>query len=218
MYLSKILSLPQATVGRYLLKYENENYLKQIGNKGRVLTEEGEKFLSESIVNFKREKTANNLINIVFNEEALHLEEVIEVRMLLEVYAVEQACQKATDEDLAELDRIMLEYVREVRYGGSGDELDLQTHLKLAKISKNTVVYQILKIILTQDNEYARFASVSEKKGNIQTCLEQHESIVNAVKNRDAEAAVQAMKLHLNKVMRDISGNSEKTTDQSISM
>jgi len=216
MYLSQILALPQATVGRYLLKLEKEGYLKQVGNKGRVLTENGKKYLEDELVNQRREKTANNLISIVLGKEETHLEEVIAVRMLLEVYAVEQACLKATNEDLQKLDKIMLEYVREVRYGGSGDELDLQTHLTLAKISHNAVIYQILKIILTQDKAYVHFASASEKQGNILKCLEQHEAIVNAVKNRNIKAAKEAMQAHLDKVMNDIKSSSIKLNNHEI--
>lgn len=207
MYLSQILALPQATVGRYLLKLEKEGCLKQVGNKGRVLTEKGKNYLDYESLHQRREKTANSLINIVLGKERVHLKEVIEIRMLLEVYAVEQACLRATNEDFQELDRIMLEYVREVRYGGSGDELDLQTHLSLAKFSQNAVLYQILKIILTQDKAYAQFASISEKRGSIIKCLEQHEAIVNAVKSRNVEAAKKAMETHLNKVMNDIKSN-----------
>lgn len=203
-YLSDVLKIPQATIGRALRKAEQEKFVEQVGNKGRRLTDKGFDYIDKQRVLQIKKTAARSLIDLSSTGSKERLLEVLHVRLILETDAVELACKNATENDFAELDKNLLEYIREIRYGGGAKEQDLKIHLMIAKISGNSVIWQILKLILTEDDAYTRFSLIADNLGNANICLDQHEEIVQAIKARDANGAKKAMEKHLTKVINDI--------------
>lgn len=202
-YLAKVLPIPLATVGRILQKLEQDGMLIKVSNKGRCLTEQGEAYL---VAHGKREEklhSANNLIQMATEGSKGQLLEILEVRRLLEGRAAELAAQNTTKEQLKELDQIMLEYLVEMRHDGLGKEQNLQLHLMIAKISNNQTIYQILNLLLTNENAYTKFSSASMLDRKHEQ-LELHENILSAIKQRDPKAARLAMEQHIDQVINDI--------------
>jgi GntR family transcriptional repressor for pyruvate dehydrogenase complex len=202
VYLSERLNIPSATVGRVLSSLENEGYIEKVSNKGRQLTDKGKSYLVDRKNWTHKINTASKLLNIVESISKERLLEILQVRQLLEDLTVELACKNATEHELQELDKIMLDYAYDLRYGGLGNEYDLQLHLKIAEISHNQTVHQILKLILTEKNAYTKFSSVADSLKNMQ--LIQHDEIVQAVKARDVTRAKLAMSRHINKIIADV--------------
>lgn len=128
--------------------------------------------------------------------------EVLQVRKLLEIYTARQACLNATEAEFMELERLMLEHLQEIRSGGLGSNTDFQIHLAIARASKVKTIYQILKLILSSDNVYAKFSYVSDHMKNTQ--VKQHDSIIQAICRRDPDKAGEFMELHLNQIMDDV--------------
>jgi len=202
-YLTTQLPIPPATIGRIMQKLEQEGMLIKVSNKGRQLTQKGNTYLE---INGQRERkleTADKLINMIEGSSKERLLEILDIRKFLESRSAELAIANATEEQLKELDEIMLEYLVEMRHGGLGNEQDLRLHLKIAKISGNYTIYQILKLLLTSENAYTKFSSASMKDIK-HTQLEHHENIVNAIKMRNPEAAKTAMVRHMDQVIRDV--------------
>jgi len=202
-YLTTIINIPPATIGRIMQKLENDGMLEKVSNKGRILTAKGTAFIEGKRQREKKLKTADKIINIVESGSKSHLLEVLDIRKYLEGRTAELAAANASSDQLSALDEIMLEYLVEIRHGGLGNEQDLQFHLTIAWISGNTTIYQILKLLLTNDNAYTKFSSASIVKiKHLQ--LQNHESIVNAIKEHDAKKARKAMEDHLNQVIEDV--------------
>lgn len=97
----------------------------------------------------------------------------------------------------------MLEYLVEMRHDGLGKEQNLQLHLMIAKISNNQTIYQILNLLLTNENAYTKFSSASMLDRKHEQ-LKRHENILSAIKPRDVKAARLAMEQHINQVISDI--------------
>jgi len=201
-FLSKKLAIPPATIGRILTKLDNEGLLQKVSNKGRQLTEEGDMYLAEQNLRNAKFKTANKLINLTESVSKDMLLEILEARILLEGRTVELACKNASDEHFHELDRIIFENIYEINRGGLGNEQDLQLHLAIAKMSGNTTIYQILKLILTEKNVYTKFSSVADSVKTGQ--LEQHGDIVQSIKDRDPVLAKAAIENHLKHVISSV--------------
>lgn len=74
----------------------------------------------------------------------------------------------------------------------------------IAIITSTVVTYhQVkLKLILSSNNVYAKFAYVSDHLKNAQ--IKQHDSIIQAIHDHDPEAAGKAMEAHLDQIMDDV--------------
>ena len=201
-YLSQQLDLAPATIGRVLTTLEARGLITKVSNKGRVLTDRGSDFLTQEAIKEEKKRTASKLVDFATESDKNILLEILQVRKLLEVYTVEHACLNASNEEIMELERLMLEHIREIRNGGLGSETDFEIHLAIARASKMQTIYQILKIILTKDNAYAKFSYVSDHLKNTQ--IKQHDSIIQAIKEHDPEKAKIAMNTHLTQIMNDI--------------
>ena len=203
-YLSEVMNIPSATVGRMLRMAESEGYLTRISNKGRCLTEKGQEYLDcQETLDYKK-ASADKLVGLMQDLTKEQLLGVMQVRKLLEGYTAELACANVSELEIAEMETILLEYELEVRRGGLGNEPDLQFHLSIAKATRNAILHQILKIILTTDNAYSQFSSVADTIQNRKMCVDQHTEILNAIKDHDVARSKKAMETHLNKVISDI--------------
>lgn len=177
--------------------------LIKVSNKGRCLTEQGEAYLAAHGELEEKLNSANNLIQMATEGSKGQLLEILEVRRFLEERAAEFAAQNVTKEQLKELDQIMLEYLVEMRHDGLGKEQNLQLHLMIAKISNNQTIYQILNLLLTNENAYTKFSSASMLDRKHEQ-LERHENILSAIKQQNPKAARLAMEQHIDQVINDI--------------
>lgn len=157
-YLGKQSGIPQATVGRILLKLEQKGFLRKISNKGRLLTPEGSAYISQQEHLYNKLETARSIIEAVEAPSKHKLYEILEIRIALESLAVWQACQNVKEDDLHQLDTILLEHFYDLQRGGIGSEQDLLLHLKIAQMSSNHTLEQLLRLILTQENAYTKFS------------------------------------------------------------
>lgn len=202
-YLATVLPIPPATIGRMMQKLEQEGMLIKVSNKGRQLTDQGAAYLAAHEQREEKLHTANKLIHMVEGSSQTQLLEVLEIRRFLEGRSAELAAQNATPEQIKELDNIMLEYLVEMRHDGLGNEQNLRLHLNVAKISGNRTIYQILNLLLTNENAYTKFSSASMLDIKHEQ-LEHHENIVSAIKNHDGKGAKLAMERHIDQVISDI--------------
>lgn len=201
-YLSEKLHKPPATIGRILYDLEQNGYLAKVSNKGRSITRTGANYLEQQSAMHSKFSTARKIISFVEDTSKEKLLEILVIRKQLEGKAIELACINATDEEIRNLDAIMLEHVYEIRRGGLGNQQDLALHLAIAKMSRNTTLYQVLKLLLTDENAYTKFSSVSSDITHCQ--LKQHDKLVEAIQQRNSALAVSAMIEHLDQVTSDV--------------
>lgn len=201
-YLSSQLAFPPATIGRLMKEAEDAGYLQQVSNKGRILTEPGQEYLRTLETVRVKEQAAQALIDTATSSTTEHLLEILQIRRLLEPYAASLASVNATDADIAEIENIVFEQIYEIRKGNLGSEQDLRLHLKLADISGMSAMYQILKLLLTENSIYVQFSSVS-KEMNIQD-ITSHDDIVKAIQKRDSHGAEVAMRQHIDRLIESI--------------
>ena len=147
------------------------------------MTEAGKAYIRQEGVKTEKERIALEIITASNSTKKRSLEEILLVRILLESYTVREACKNLTEDDLKELEYLTFEQQYKVRNGGTGSEADLQYHLK------------ILKLILTENGVYHTFTKITnvmhlEKLSN-------HIAITEALKERNADKAENAMRKHL---------------------
>ncbi|TSE35863.1 HTH-type transcriptional regulator LutR [Tepidimonas charontis] len=126
------------------------------------------------------------------------LREVYEVLALLEADAAEAACWRATEADLAELERLHTELEAAADpHTGSRErffECNEAFHLRILDLAQNRWRKQLV-LDLRKVMKLNRHGSLA-KEGRIAESLAEHRAILDALKRRDAAAAAQAVRVH----------------------
>ncbi len=130
--------------------------------------------------------------------------EVLKIRKSLEMLAVEDAVQNAAAPDLEELEEIvccqrdMLNHYDEYDF----IEMDRKFHQKIYELSHN----RTLQGLLSNFNDIISFFGIRalQKKERKLTTMDEHQNILNAMKSRDAGAAVRAMEEHMTETFNNI--------------
>jgi len=135
-------------------------------------------------------------------DEELFLD-LLEVRELVESKAVELAIERATPEDLDKIETALrLLPSTSPQNSPTPLEADLEFHLSLALASHNEILFCLARTV----NEILQ--DVRERTlmhpGRLQECQREHEAIYAAIRARDRERALAALKTHLDQVRKEV--------------
>ncbi|MGK9201730.1 transcriptional regulator NanR [Sinorhizobium meliloti] len=125
------------------------------------------------------------------------LQELKEVRLLLETGLVRVATRRATARDLDRL-AVSIRQLQEAR----GDQarfvaVDMQFHVIIAEMSGNSMIAAVSKGMLDWLSRFKR--DLVAMKGAERLTIEEHERIYKAIAGGDAEAAAAAMAEHIDR-------------------
>ena len=121
-----------------------------------------------------------------------------EARLFLETGMVRLAAQRATDEDVQLLRERWHTHQDALQDLDHFIEGDMQFHREIARISGNPIFPAIVEAMFGWANEHYRF--IVRAPGVEALTLAEHERIVQAIEQRDPDAAEQAMRDHLTRV------------------
>ena len=122
---------------------------------------------------------------------------LIEVRQVLETEIAALAARRATQEQIQRLMEISQQMRRHADAPSTLAKLDLQLHMALAQATQNDLFEVLLSPLMEQLQGY--YFSVWEQYGErpLEKVFAQHDALIQAVKDGDAEAARRAMRVHL---------------------
>jgi DNA-binding FadR family transcriptional regulator len=134
-------------------------------------------------------------------------DELLDVRRMFEPAVARVAALRATDEDLADLQRILETQRQKLKTGQSAIAEDTAFHAILARSTRNRVVMSIMATLndLLVDS---RTQSLLHK-GRPARSIDGHEAVVAALRRHDAEGASQAMYNHIDQIA-DLQVHSQK--------
>ena len=129
---------------------------------------------------------------------------IYEARSVLEVSLAGLAAERASDQDLVELETVLMDMKTLIE----GDdqafiESDVTFHQQLAKLAANEVLYNIF--ISVREMVIEAQMKVVGIPGIKQKAFEQHLAIYEAVKERDKEKAEAVMLAHVNNIKQYVS-------------
>jgi DNA-binding GntR family transcriptional regulator len=125
------------------------------------------------------------------------IEEVLEIRMILETAAARTAAMKIQDtqiKDLNEIESLMKKAIK-AKDSVLSFEADEKLHDFILLTAGNMRVRKILHTLMGQILRI-RFIS-GHKPGRILTTVEEHREIIKAIKQKDPEEAEEKMRIHL---------------------
>ncbi len=122
--------------------------------------------------------------------------DVTEVRMILETGIVPLVCERATEEDLADLEGICARSEAAITAGDYSMDMSLEFHIRVAQATHNPAVVMMIESFrgpLLMSLQRARDAA--PEMGILGT--QEHERFIEAVRRRDTSAASTIMREHL---------------------
>ena len=133
--------------------------------------------------------------------------ELFEARTLLEPAIAALAARRASREEIAEMDRILIEQAREVASGRTGMAQDSALHAAIANAAHNRAIVRIVNALvdlLGQSREESLLI-----RGRPRRSHQDHRRILGAIRRRDENGARRAMLTHLTAVERLVLGNAD---------
>ena len=142
--------------------------------------------------------------------------DLIEARQKIEVDIAGLAAQRRTDDDLADLTRILGRMEREARDrvdAAAFVDADVEFHLKLAETARNSALRDVLSGI--QSLLRAWIGRVIAE-GHRELSYREHVPILDAVRARDAAAAESAMDAHLRSAAQRLQATLERVSGDGV--
>jgi GntR family transcriptional repressor for pyruvate dehydrogenase complex len=137
-------------------------------------------------------------LEFVFALDVSTFLELLEARKILEVGIAELAAHQITDEEIAELEACLDRSAGLVDDREAFLQKDRELHTRITEASRNPILTRFMQSISQLDLAGRRRTAIIP--GMILQSLEDHRTIVAALKARDPEAARQTMLRHLRNV------------------
>lgn len=140
----------------------------------------------------------------VAREESPH--EVIEARRILEPAVAQLAAERASAEQLAQIESALAQLTQAVATGANRTEADCAFHLAIAQAAGNSVlVPQVQLLVAAMQSPLWTSLNQRTPKDSVltQQFLADHQHIYQAIAERNPTAAAEAMRQHIHHVAED---------------
>jgi len=125
-------------------------------------------------------------------------EELLDVRRMFEPAVARFAATRITDDDIADLQRILDTQRRKLKAGAATLVEDTAFHASLARATRNRVVMRLMETL--NDLLVESRKATLRQKGRPERSIQGHEAVVAALRRRDPDGAFQAMRLHIDQI------------------
>lgn len=123
-----------------------------------------------------------------------------ELRTAVEVQAARQAAERATEGEVAELSALLRRLDDDELPYAEALELDFQFHRKLLDIAGNPLMRNLMEVIY--EFVLTQMARTTPSQRDNQLGRRLHRAVLTAVRNRDPDAAANAMQQHMQAVLK----------------
>ncbi len=140
------------------------------------------------------------LLSNVLQLQEKDFESLVEIRYVLETYAVELAASNSSESQFQELESAHEDFCQQIENGFTSFDEDLVFHIKIAECTKNPVLKSLITLLASDDlGLHKKFEKHVEKDKILERrkkAVEEHGRILTAIQGHHPEMAVQAMKEH----------------------
>jgi len=170
--------------------------LNLLASTGLVMSYQGGGTLVMSLV----ETTAGNPLSELIRSQQERALDVIEVRKGMESWTAYYAAQRALPDDLRRLEEIVSGMERNLVTMMPSEDLDANFHIIIARATHNIVWLHLMQNIFDAMKEFQQsvWRAVYLTSEDHQLLYRHHRNIFEAIRQRDPEAARNAMAEHLN--------------------
>jgi DNA-binding GntR family transcriptional regulator len=154
---------------------------------------------------------------VVINASIKDVQEVLQIRRVLEGVAASIAAEKNSKEEIVKLEKIIKKMSiiiskpkpDVVAYSG----LNAEFHKLILNACENKRLMKICNNLSSSDHRF-RIRSLRSNPGRLKYSLKEHQEIVKALKRKDAEQADKLSQKHIENVLANILAHKEKEEDK----
>src|ERR671935_2084943 len=142
--------------------------------------------------------------------------DLLEVRRALEVHIASLAARRAASGDIADME-MSIEAMRAADHEFEAfHTADVRFHENLAAASGNDLLGFLIEAFADplRESRQRSFAGHRARGGQVDDVIEQHQTILDAVKGRNPKAAAQAMRDHLQQTEQDLRAHLQRTDNE----
>ncbi len=177
--------------------------LKLLSNMGLIETRQG----GGSYVRALLSDRLLDPLGAIIADSAEKLFELVEVRREIETWSACYAAKEASPVEIADIGRVLREMKMHVDSGSRVPvSLDIEFHRAIAQASSNTIRAHLFHTILAIFSDYFRLTieTICPHEDDQRRLYDQHVEIFNAIKDRDAKQARDAITQHLTFVAEEL--------------
>jgi len=141
-------------------------------------------------------------LSLLIKTDTQKIFDLIEVRKAIEAWSAFLAAQRATGEDIKQLENILEEMGKAYEQGRSWEKQDADFHLGIAQATHNTIQTHMMSTIYDLLKE--SIAKVFKDRVKVKKLLDHHYQIFSAIKNHSPEKAREKILEHLNYVETEL--------------
>ena len=196
------VGVSQATIGRKLKAFDMRGLTERVRYRGRVLTPAGEAYLREltdTVVMARRSATFLHTLTTSAGDQLLR---VMEARRGLEREIVRLATLRIGPGDVKELEELVEDQRKAIETGEPGTNENSAFHDALGRLACNEVLAHALHLVRGQSKLLLLVGTIRERVGGV--LVRDHEDVVQAMREGDANKAAKAMTDHIDRLMNDI--------------
>lgn len=129
--------------------------------------------------------------------------ELTEARRLFESEAAALAATSITDEEINELNALVQEIRNENTRNEPGEKADRAFHIAIAKATRNAAIVDVIEHLwdIRERSPLCNVILQRARDEGVQPMVDEHQQIVEALRARDPNAARNAMRAHLERVI-----------------
>jgi len=154
---------------------------------------------------------------VVINVSIEDLQEVLQVRRVLEGRAASMAAEKIHPEEIAKLEEIIKKMSMIISKPKPDvvpySELNAEFHNLILNACGNKRLMKICNNLSSSDHRF-RIRSLRNNPERLKYSLKEHQEIVDALKRKDSEQAEKLSKKHIENVLANILAQNEKEEDK----
>lgn len=197
------LQISAPTIGRRLQELEQRGWLQKVNVDGRVLTAEGEKHLEQLRHDRDLDQHGQNFLSLLKNGSPQEIFDVLEARRLVEGHTAALTARRSSPKLIRRLEELIEAQQRRFSMGQMGIEQDVQFHEAIADASGNKVLASVVRLLRSYIDINRAVNAIRGRMGA--RIASGHYAIVEAIRNRDSEAARAAMGQHISELIADVS-------------
>lgn len=141
-------------------------------------------------------------LSLLLKTDTKKIFDLIEVRKAMEAWGAFHAAQRATEEDIKQLESITEEMQAAFDEGRSWQKQDADFHLAMAQATHNTIQTHLMSTVYNLLRESVARVFTDPKK--VKRLLQHHYRIFSAIKNHSPEKARERTLEHLNYVESEV--------------
>lgn len=186
--LSERLSVSRSAVRDALKKLEFYGVLKTLPQSGTVVAGIGTTALK-------------GLISDILDVNGSDFKSLVETRVILETNSARLAAMRRDEEDIVQIRKALDEYCLKIKDEESTIDEDMLFHLKISEATKNSVLKSLMLVLIPDIlSQYMKLNVCTNDTLN--TRVQEHEEILEAIIQQDSLKAVDAMSNHLSDIKK----------------